>query len=83
MDRELALKLHKIYLLEKEYKRAIYPEEIWAHGICSSSKINDLIESLLKDHSIIGVAIRGANAYNITNTGRAHLESYLDIKREM
>ncbi len=83
MNRELALNLFSLYQLEKEYNRAVFPEELRAHAGLSQKEIKSTIEQLLADYSITEASEHGANVYSVTNIGIAHLESYLDIKREM
>ena len=82
MDRNLALTLFEIYKLEHTVGREIYEKEIITHGICSKHKAKEVIEELLENFSIEERNLRGSNVYNVTNIGRAHLDSYLDIRRE-
>jgi hypothetical protein len=83
MSRELAVKLWKIYILEKDYNRGIYPDELRSHGICTKHEISSLIDALKKDCALIETNVQGANTYTVSNIGKAHIESYLDLKREM
>ena len=83
MERDLALKLFAIYKLQNEYKRNIYPDELRTHGICTRSQIKPLIDDLKVHHDIEEENIQGANTYRVTNIGISHLQSYLDIKREL
>ncbi len=83
MNRELALKLFRIYQLEKQYQRPVFPEDLRAHAGMSQKEIKSTIEELLKNCAIKEMSERGANVYTVSNIGIAHLQSYLDIKREM
>lgn len=83
MEREVANKLFKLYKLEKECDRGIYPEELHTHGICTRSQVKPLIEKLVNASCLIEENVRGANAYRISKRGIINLESYLDLKREM
>ncbi|MBR1671085.1 MAG: hypothetical protein IJ695_10355 [Butyrivibrio sp.] len=83
MDRETATKLFELHKLEKEYGRGVYPEELHAHGVCTKSQVGPLIENLMETFSVIEENVQGANTYRLSNIGLAHLESYLDFKREL
>jgi len=83
MNRELALNLFSLYQLEKQYDRPVFPEELRAHSGLSQKEIKSTIESLLNDYSIQEMSEHGANVYTVTNIGIAHLQSYLDLKREL
>lgn len=83
MSRDLAIQLSKIYKLEKDKKRPVYLAELSSNGVCSVHRAKGLIEDLLKDYSIEELSIRGSNAYTVTIIGKAHIESYIDLKREM
>ena len=83
MDRELALKLYEVYKLEKKLKRPLYQGDFWSHNICSLGKCTTLINNLLRDKSIEEFNMRGSNVYRVTNVGMVHMQSYLDLKREI
>lgn len=83
MSRENALLLAKIWKIEKEYKRPIYPQELWKKGVCSSKQCNNIIAELTNKGMLIEQNERGANTYRISNLGFSQMETYLDIKREM
>ena len=83
MDRVLALQLYEIYKLQKKLNRPVYQGDLWSHGICSLGKCTQLVDNLLKDKSIEEFNYRGSNVYRVTNVGMAHMQSYLDIKREI
>lgn len=83
MDRILATKLFEIYKLEKAKGRAIYEKELVSQGIFGKHEAKNTIEELMKTYSLNEENIMGANVYSVSNIGFAHMESYLDIKREL
>lgn len=83
MGRENAVLLSKIYAIQKERGRGIYPEELASFQVCARSKCKEVIDRLLTDSMLIESSDNGANVYAVSNIGLAHMEAYLDIRREM
>ena len=83
MGRENALMLSKIFQIEKERGRGIYPEELANYQICGKGSCKQVIDHLMENCLLVEETVSGANTYRVSNIGLAHMEAYLDIKREM
>ena len=46
-------------------------------------KCKEIVNDMMDEGYLVEESLHGANAYTVSNIGLAHMEAYLDIRREM
>ncbi|MCR5791062.1 MAG: hypothetical protein K6G83_14365 [Lachnospiraceae bacterium] len=83
MKRENAVVLSKIYNLQKERNRGIYPEELASFRITSRGSCRLTVNELLQDGMLEESVANGASVFTVSNKGFYEMQAYLDIRREL